>query len=200
MGVLASPAAERESGSTALWIAVVSIPLAVLAALVWKPRIDRVWESHPAHFWTVLVAAAASVAVGWTVSTAARRRRDERLFLVSLACLVSAGFLGLHALATPGVLLGRNGGFELAAPVGLVLASGFAALSSLELGPLASARVLRAAPLLLGVLAGIFTAWAVVSLSKLPPLDAPLPQEQLDGSEATLAAVGVAFHGVAAWG
>jgi hypothetical protein len=35
-----------------------------------------------------------------------------------------AGFLRLHALATPGVLLGRNKGFELATPVGLVVACG----------------------------------------------------------------------------
>jgi len=74
-------------------VIVVILPLGALAALLWKPRIDRIWESHPAHFWTVLIAASASVAVGWTVSTAGRRRHDARLFLVSLACLSSAGFL-----------------------------------------------------------------------------------------------------------
>jgi adenylate cyclase len=88
------------------WIAAIALPAAAFAALLARPNIDRVWESHPAHFWTVLTAAAASVAVGWAVSSAGRRRRDARLFLVSLACLSSAGFLGLHALATPGVLLG----------------------------------------------------------------------------------------------
>ena len=34
---------------------------------------------------------------------ARRRRRDARLLLIGLAFVVSAGFLGLHALATPGV-------------------------------------------------------------------------------------------------
>ena len=57
-----------------------------------------------------------------------------RLFLVSMVLLTSAGFLALHALATPGVVLaGPNGGFMLATPVGLVLASAFAAASALEL-------------------------------------------------------------------
>ena len=52
----------------------------------------------------------------------ARRRRDARLFLISLAFMASFGFLALHALATPDVLLGKNAGFELATPVGLVVA------------------------------------------------------------------------------
>jgi hypothetical protein len=138
--------------------------------------------------------------VGWTVSSAGRRRRDARLFLVSLACLSSAGFLGLHALATPGVLLGKNAGFELATPVGLVVASAFAALSAVELEARGAARVLRAAPLLLGGLAAALAAWAIVSLATLPPLDDPLVQEQLDGWQLTLAGVGLAFYAIAAAG
>ncbi len=182
------------------WIAAVALPAAAFAVLLTRPRIDRVWESHPAHFWTVLIAAAASVAVGWAVSTAGRRRRDARLFLVSLACLSSAGFLGLHALATPGVLLGKNAGFELATPVGLAIASAFAAFSAVEFGPLGSARILRVAPAALGAVAAIFIAWGVVSLAKLPPLDAPLAQEELDGWQLSLAGMGIAFYTLAALG
>ena len=72
--------------------------------------------------------------LGWTIGTAAERRRDARLFLVSMAFVSAAAFLGLHALATPGVLLaGSNAGFVVATPVGLVLASALAAASSLRL-------------------------------------------------------------------
>ena len=46
----------------------------------------------------------------------------------------------------------------------------------------------------------VLGTWAVVSLAKLPPLDTPIPQEQLDGWEAALAAIGVAFYAVAAVG
>jgi adenylate cyclase len=182
------------------WIAAVALPATAFVVLLSRPHIDRVWESHPAHFWTVLTAAAASIAVGWAVSSAGRRRRDARLFLVSLACLSSAGFLGLHALATPGVLLGKNAGFELATPVGLVLASAFAAASSVDLGPLAAARLLRVAPLALGGLALLLVAWGAVSLAELPPLDAPLATEQLDGWQLSLAGLGVAFYSLAAAG
>ena len=97
------------------------------------PAIDDAWENHPAHFWLVLGAALVATALGFSVTTAARRRRDARLFLISLAFIASAAFLGLHALATPGVLLGPNAGFELATPFGLLLAALFAAAASLEL-------------------------------------------------------------------
>jgi adenylate cyclase len=182
------------------WIAAVALPAAVFVALLALPRGDKIWESHPAHFWTVLTAAAASVAVGWAVSIAGRRRRDARLFLISLACLSSAAFLGLHALATPGVLVGKNAGFELATPVGLVIASAFAALSAVEFGPAASSQILRTAPAVLVGLATIFAAWGVVSLAELPPLDGPLGAEQLDGWQLTLAGVGLAFYAIAAGG
>src|SRR5438876_311626 len=92
------------------------------AVMLGHPGADERWESHPAHFWLVLAAASASVGLGSAVSAAARRRRDARLFLISLAFVASAGFLGLHALATPGVLLGKNAGFELLAEAMLVIA------------------------------------------------------------------------------
>jgi adenylate cyclase len=183
-----------------VWIAAVVAPAAVFVILLARPQADRVWESHPAHFWTVLAAAAASVAVGWAVSSAGRRRRDARLFLVSLACLASAGFLGLHALATPGVLVGKNAGFELATPVGLVIASAFAAVSAVEFGPHASGRILRLAPVVLGALVFGLAVWGLVSLASLPPLDAPLATEELNGWQLALAAVGIGFYSLAAIG
>ena len=74
---------------------------AVFAAVLARPALDGAWENHAAHFWLVLVAAALNVALGYSVAMAARRRRDARLYLVSLAFVTAAGFLGLHALATP---------------------------------------------------------------------------------------------------
>ena len=113
---------------TRSWAAVAVAPLLLLVVLLVRPRIDESWENHPAHFWLVLGAAIAATAVGFSVTTAARRRRDARLVLISLAFVVSAAFLGLHALATPGVLLsGPNLGFAIATPIGLIIASGFTA-------------------------------------------------------------------------
>nr|MBA3433089.1 adenylate/guanylate cyclase domain-containing protein [Actinomycetota bacterium] len=131
------------------WVAVVAAPLVLLGLLLARPAIDLDWENQQAHFWLVLGAAALATALGWAVSVAARRRRDARLFLISLAFIASSGFLGLHALATPSVLLGPNAGFELATPAGLVVAGLFAAASSLELSPARAQAVVGSARFLL---------------------------------------------------
>ena len=185
---------------TGTWVAVAAAPLLFLVVLLARPAIDGDWENHPAHFWLVLGAALVATALGFSVTTAARRRRDARLLLISLAFVASAAFLGLHALATPGVLLGPNAGFELATPVGLLFAALFAAAASLELRSDQADIVLRSAPWLLGTLGAIVVVWAAVSLAELPPLDDPLAAEQLDGWQLILAAVGVALFGIAAFG
>jgi adenylate cyclase len=183
-----------------LWLAVVAAPVALLLLLLARPALDATWENRQAHFWLVLGAAAIATALGWAVSVAARRRRDARLVLISLAFISSSGFLGLHALATPTVLLGPNAGFELATPVGLVVAGVFAAASALELSPSHGRAVVRQASLLLGMLVALMALWAFVSLAELPPLDDALTAEQLDGSQLVLAAFGVALYALAALG
>ena len=175
-------------------VAVAAVPLALLTLVRQRPQLDARWENHPAHFWLVLAAAAAAVALGYAVFTAASRRRDARLVFVSLAFVVSAGFLGLHALATPGVLLGANPGFELATPVGLLLGGVFVAASGLELGQEASDRVVRKARLALVALVAVMALWATLSLARLPPLDAEIAQEELNGWQTWLGAVGVLLY------
>jgi adenylate cyclase len=191
--------------SSRIWLptvggGVVLVPIALLALLRLAPDADRRWENQSAHFWLVLAAALLALGLGYAVSMAARRRRDARLFLISLAFMASAGFLGLHALATPTVLLGKNAGFELATPVGLVVAGALAAASTVELGPARAAAVMRRAWLLTGGVGGLLVVWGVVSLAEWPPLDEPLAVEELDGWQLGLAVGGVALFGLAALG
>ena len=180
------------------WLLLAALPLAAAVLLLARPALDARWENHPAHFWLVLLAALASVALGLAVSEAARRRRDARLLLVSLAFIASAGFLGLHALATPGVLLGANAGFELATPIGLLLASALAAASGIEYSAEASRRLVRHARTAWVALGGVFAAWALVSLLELPPLDDPIGAEQLEGRQRAFAIPGVLLYTAAA--
>src|SRR6201989_1194485 len=91
--------------SFALRAVVLAVPMAGFWLLLAAPSLDGHWEQHPAHFWLVLGAAAINASLALATGDAARQRGDARLFLVSLAFLSAAGFLGLHALATPGVLL-----------------------------------------------------------------------------------------------
>lgn len=128
-----------------LWAVLATLPLLGLLLLLWQPALDVRWEHQPTHFWLVLGAALVTGILADATGEAAHRRGDARLFLISLAFLVSAGFLGLHALATPGVLLeASNTGFVIATPVGLVVASVFCAVSSfVEANPERSPSVMR---------------------------------------------------------
>jgi adenylate cyclase len=169
-----------------------ALPAAGLGLLTADPDLDVMWEHHPAHFWIVLVAAGLNAALAYATSAEAKRRGDARVFLVSLAFLSAAGFLGLHALATPGVLLDKpNAGFALATPVGLAVAGGFAALSSLETVSLRWARHLRTALLLAMAL------WAAASLAELPPLEDAAVPERASGPLVGLAIAGIALYAFA---
>jgi adenylate cyclase len=175
-------------------------PLLLLAVLRRYPDLDLFWRNRPAHFWLVLVAAGIALVLGYAVMEASRRRRDARLFLISLAFISGAGFLGLHALATPGVLVGPNTGFEIATPVGLVLGGVFVAISTLELAPRTSGRIMDRARLITGTLLGMMVIWAVLSLAELPPLDDPVPEEVLEGWQVWFALLGVLGYGGGAAG
>src|SRR3954463_5758136 len=177
-----------------------AIPLAGFWLLLAAPSLDGHWEQHPAHFWLGLGAAAVNASLALATRDAARQRGAARLFLLSLAFLAAAGFLGLHALATPGVLLdGRTAGFVIATPIGLLVAAGFAALSAEPLEGERARAVMRHARALRWGLIGVMAAWAAVSLTKLPPLDDPTPAEKASGPLVALAVAGVALYGWAAW-
>jgi class 3 adenylate cyclase len=166
----------------AVWAFHLMLPLAGLWLLLAVPAADLRWEHHPSHFWLVFLVAVLNVALALLVDRAARRHNDARLMLIGLGFLAAALFFGLHALATPGVLISsRNGGFALATPAGLALASLFAAASALDFPPQRAARVLRAGAWLPGVLYAVTAVWGVVSLAGLPPLADPTLAEQLNG-------------------
>lgn len=174
-----------------------AIPMAGLALLRVVPELDVEWLHEPSHFWLVLVVAVLNVILGLATSEAASRRHDTRIFLISMALLASAGFLALHALATPGVVLeGPNAGFTIATPVGLLVAAALAGVSALprfDQQPLGrqSQQLLRT--MLLLVLVG----WAVASLAKVPFLDEP-PTEEVPTLVRVLAPLAMLLYGYGA--
>ena len=166
--------AMRGGSRVVVTAAVLTVPLLGLLLLLRLPTLDVRWEHHPAHFWLVLITAVLSAVLAYATGDAAGRRGDARLLYVSLAFLSSAGFLALHALATPGVLLDKaNTGFLIATPVGVGLGSIFAALSTADYTGDSAVRNVRIGRLLRWVLLGLMVLWAVWSLAGLPPLDRP---------------------------
>ncbi|MGH8925672.1 MAG: adenylate/guanylate cyclase domain-containing protein [Acidimicrobiia bacterium] len=174
------------------------LPLLGLALLIARPELDGVWEHHPSHFWLVLAAGGINAALAYGTAGAAHRRGDARIFLISLSFLSAAGFLGLHALATPGVMLATaNAGFALATPIGLVVSSLFAAASSAQPDRGMARSIIRKAQVLRAALVALMLAWAVASLARWGPLDNPAAPERASGSLLILAAVGVLLYCVA---
>jgi adenylate cyclase len=184
----------------ALWGTALALPLAVVIVLRAAPKLDVRWEVDPVHFWIVLGAGVANGALAIAISEAGRRGRDARLLLIGLAFLVSAGFLGLHALATPNVVVdGGSAGFVLATPIGLVLAGAFAAASAVEYRLEASLRIVHNARALLALVLVVMGVWAVISVAGLPPLRDPVTPAQVDLPLGIVAALGVALYGYASF-
>ena len=182
----------------AIAVAAIVLPAAGFALLLVDPGLDVTWEDHPAHFWLVLAAGGITAALAHATGEAAERRGDLRLALVSLTFLCSAGFLGLHALATPGVLLDESSlGFVIAVPVGLAIASLIAALSATERLPAAlriAGRRRNGTALLLALMA----AWAAATLIGVGPLDDPTEIERASGALAVPAFAAATLYLVAA--
>lgn len=184
----------------ARWSLPLLLPLAGFFLLLGQPEWDVHWEHHRTHFWLVFTVALVNAVLGFVMSEAARRRGDARVFFVGMAFLASAGFLALHALATPGVVLdGKNTGFVVATPVGLFLAACFAALSSLDFSAGRSLALIKHEGAIRLGLVLVLAGWAGWSLASLPPLDDPLPPEDAEGPLLAFALAGVPLYAFAAW-
>ena len=177
--------------SPLILVVLLALPLIGLAILLAAPETDFEWQHHPSHFWLVLLTAGLNAVLAYATGVAARRRGDRRVHLVSLSFLAASGFLALHALATPGVLLDKpNLGFVIATPVGLVLASAFAVLSAIDSEPVQPKVLERALLVLLAV-------WGVVSLAAFPEVDDSVIPARLSFPMVALSLVGVACYAYA---
>lgn len=183
-----------------VWVLHMTLPLLALWLLLAQPEIDVRWQHQPSHFWLVAAVAAVNVVLALRVLSAARLREDARLLLVGYAFVLAAGFLGLHALATPGVLLDSpNGGFEIATPVGLALASALFAAASVDYSAAWSHAIVKRDGLLAWVSAVLLLGWAVVSLAQLPLLAEPL-SERAAGEMRWVAIASIGLYLLAAGG
>ena len=177
-----------------------ALPLVGLVSLLLRSQLDPHIENYRLPFVLFGLVGTVALALAFTAGEAANRRGDARVLLLSLAFMTTGGFMGLHALGTPGVLFtADHSGFKVAIPVGLLVGAGFAAASAfVDVRPgfavlaIRHRRALRAGVLL--TMAGWF-AWTVADL---PPLAGPNSEAARGSLLAVLAIVGTFVYAVSA--
>jgi adenylate cyclase len=199
-----APTARRERAraraAVLAGLALVVLPLVGLVSLLLRSRLDPHFENYRLHFLVFGLVGAVAFILGYAAGEAANRRRDARVLLLSLAFMATGGFLGLHALGTHEVLFSEElVGFQVAIPVGLLVAAVFAAGSAfVDVRPgLAPLLIRRRRLLRAGVLIAM-AAWFVWTVAKLPPLHGQGEEAATDALLVTVAIVGTVVYAVSA--
>jgi class 3 adenylate cyclase len=154
------------------WVVALTLPLVGLLSLLLRRQLDPMWNAARLHFVLFVAVGGASIALASIAGQAADRRGDARVFLLSLAFLVTGGFLAVHAIGTPGVLIGSElVGFKVAIPIGLLIAALFACASAfVDIRPGVAPAVMRRRDLLRRSVIGAMVVWSLWALAELPPL------------------------------
>jgi class 3 adenylate cyclase len=150
-----------------------ALPLIGLVSLLLRSQLDPHLENYRLHFILFGLVGTLAFVLGNAAGEAAKRRGDARVLLLAIAFMATGGFMGLHALGTPGVLFtGDHAGFKVAIPVGLLVSAVFAVGSAfVDLRPSFAPLVIRHQTFLrAGVLLAMGT-WFVWTVANLPPLD-----------------------------
>jgi class 3 adenylate cyclase len=194
---MAPRTARRNPAVGAAWALAAALPLIGLASLLLRSKLDPHFDNHRVHFVLFLSVAAVVYVLASAAGEAARRRGDARVLLIAMAFLATGVFLGLHALGTPGILIGRDlAGFTVAIPVGLLVASVFAVASAVvDTRPRLAAYTISHRRVLQGSVLAATAVWCVITIAQLPPLR----HSDSEGARGSLLAV-LAFAGAAMYG
>jgi class 3 adenylate cyclase len=184
---------------TASWIVASSLPMIGLMSLFLRRQLDPPWESPRLHFALFMSIGWAAIILAHLAGDAAERRGDARVYLLSLAFLVTGGFLAVHALGSPGVLLSNDiAGFSMAIPVGMLFGAIFAYASVLVAArPRLAAGVFRHRLTLRRSVYVAIALWCVLTLAELPPLAGTSVEGARPGLR-VLAALGAVIYGISA--
>ena len=183
----------------AAWTLVLILPLVGLVSLLLRSALDPEWNSPRLHVILFLGVGGSAFILAYVAGQAADRRGDARVFLLSLAFLVTGGFLAVHAVGTPGVFLNHDlPGFKVAIPVGLLLAALFACASAfVDVRPGLAPAIVRHRHGLRWSVVVAMAVWVSLTFLELPPVSA----STTEGAGAvlrTFAALGAVIYAVAA--
>src|SRR5579884_1972065 len=183
-----------------LWVLAALLPLVGLASLLMRSQLDPNYDNHKVHF-VLFVGVGAIVSVlAYVAGEAATKRGDARVLLMSLAFLLTGGFLALHAVGTPGILFAsEHSGFDIAISAGMELAAVFAFASAfVDLRPGWATRVMcHRARLRRGAFAAM-ALWFAWTVAKLPPLSSAHSEGGTGSLLTWVAVAGALLYAVAA--
>jgi putative nucleotidyltransferase with HDIG domain len=159
---------------------------AVLVALLGK---TMVMPPAGVHFGVGLAGAGLAAVAAATLTLAGRRSVDGRAMLLGTAFSTMTALLGVHAMATPGVLIGPNGVIAFAGGLGIPVGTALLALTALP--ALRRTRNVKPLMILQVVLGGTVLGLAAIALS----FPSVVPQVPTAGSDAAYAllACGLSF-------
>jgi hypothetical protein len=197
---LAAPSRRRVRAGAVAELLAAALPLIGLVSLLLRSQLDPHFVNARLHFVLFGLVGSVAFALGFAAGEAANRRRDARVFLLSLAFMATGGFMGLHALGTPGVLFSEDyAGFKIAIPVGLLVSAVFAAASAfVDLRPAFAPLVVRHRRILRAGVLLVMGAWFVWTVANLPPLRGPNSEAATGSLLAVMAVVGTVVYAVSA--
>jgi adenylate cyclase len=168
-----TPSRQRIRAGAIASLLAIALPLTGLISLLLRSQLDPHFENYRLHFLLFGLVGTVAFVLGFAAGEAANRRGDARVLLLSLAFMATGGFMGLHALGTPGVLFtGDHSGFKVAIPVGLLVSAGFAAASAfVDLRPGFGALAIRHRRALRVSVLLAMAGWLLWTVANLPPLD-----------------------------
>jgi adenylate cyclase len=190
----------RSATVAAVWSLAAALPLIGLVSLLLRKQLDPHFENYRAHFVVFGIVGGVAFVLGYTASEAANRRGDARVLLLSVAFMAVGGFMGLHALGTPGILFSReHSGFLVAIPVGLLVSSVFAAASAfVDVRPSLAPRLIQYRALQRGAVVLAMGAWFAWTVADLPPLREPSSEAARGSFLTVLAVVGTIVYAASA--
>jgi adenylate cyclase len=198
--VLSSQQRARSAAVVAAGFLAAALPLVGLVSLLLRSQLDPHFENYRVHFVVFGIVGAVAFALGYAAGEAANRRGDARVLLLSLAFMATGGFLGLHALGTPGILFSKEfSGFQVAIPVGLLVSAVFAAGSAfVDVRPGIAQRVIQHRALLRGAVLLAMGWWFFCTVASLPPLHGASTEAARGRLLTAIAIVGTIVYGASA--
>ncbi len=150
---------------SAVWGGVVALPLATLVVLLGGFLPDPTWDGPRFHFIVVSLTALLALGMALLMVRAATQLRDVRVFFLSLTYLSIAGIFLVHALTTPGALVGNNPWVGFSAWASLAAGAFFFALTTLPWGTAQQRAIIDRQHLLLGAFLLLLVAYGAIAVT-----------------------------------